>query len=210
MSYYTVITGDIVDFTQLSPEARRMLIGETENLIQSWVNKPVDAQVFRGDSFQLLLENAGEALVRGMQLICWFKKSEVQHKGLNVRLSIGIGEISYRGNTVLDSDGEAFHQSGRNFDKMGEHDLLIITTPDKELNQQFSIIFMFINLIMRSWSSSQAEALFNLLEHKTQTEIAAKLGVSQSAINKRLKSSYWKEVEKAIRFTSDSIEKKWS
>ena len=69
---------------------------------------------------------------------------------------------------------------------------------------------MFINLVIRSWSSSQAEALFNLLENNTQTEIAIKLGVSQSAINKRLKSSYWKEVETAIRFTSDSIERKWN
>lgn len=120
MEAKAVITGDIINFTKLSPAKRQKVIQDMEQLLHSWVGKKANAEVFRGDSYQALFNQVTEAIKRSIQLLCWFKKHpETTAKNqLGTRISIGIGEIAYQGKSVLNSDGEAFHLSGRNFDKM--------------------------------------------------------------------------------------------
>ena len=128
MKTYAVITGDITDFTRLENERREELIGDTDELIKKWVKRPQDAAIFRGDSFQLLFDDLEVAVLRCIQLVCWFRKqAEKESPGLGARIAVGIGGLAFQGKTVLDSDGEAFHLSGRNFDTME----LINLDPDK-------------------------------------------------------------------------------
>src|SRR5258708_36181067 len=105
---YAVLTGDIINFTQLDNNSRQLLIEDTKQLIKSWVKDPKDAEVFRGDSYQLIFDDTDNALNRSIGLICWFKKHPLNKNGwpLSTRISIGIGKIAYKGKSVLDSDGE--------------------------------------------------------------------------------------------------------
>lgn len=201
MKTHAVITGDIVNFTQLVPQKRQQLIEETEQLLKSWIEKKADAQIFRGDSFQVLFDNISEALKRSLQLVCWFKKhSEEGSKiNLNARISIGIGEVSYQGKTVLDSDGEAFHLSGRKFDIMKAGEFLSVNTNNPELNATIEVILNFINKYINEWTLAQAAVIFLILEDKTQQEIAEELSLSQPSVNSRLKLAGWKELEPAIK-----------
>ncbi|MDB4903120.1 MAG: hypothetical protein JWQ63_2401 [Mucilaginibacter sp.] len=207
MKNYAVLTGDIINFTQLSNNTRQSLIEETRRLIKSWVKIPGDAEIFRGDSYQLIFNDIEKALKRSIQLICWFKKYPDHEEGwlLSTRISVGIGKVAYKGKSVLDSDGEAFHQSGRSFDKMNKDDLLTISSDNKEINEQIAIILIFINLIISQWTVGQAEVIYLYEEGYTQQKMAEKLGIRQGAVNNRLRVAKWKEVEKGINYISSLL-----
>ncbi|WP_432714766.1 hypothetical protein [Pedobacter sp.] len=210
MKLYAVITGDIINFTQLSPQNRYALIEEYESLLKSWIKKSSDAEIYRGDSYQIIFEDIQEALTKSIQLLCWFKlhSDHTQQINLGTRISIGIGEVSYRGKNVLSSDGEAFHLSGRNFDQLRNGEYLAIKTNNEEKNKAIDVILNFINRIIKEWTLAQAEVIFLLLENKTQQQIADILSLSQPSINSRLKLANWKDIELAIKYISDLVQKK--
>jgi hypothetical protein len=192
MKKQAVITGDIINFTKLPPTARKLLIEETEAMLKTWIHKKANAEIFRGDSYQVLFEDVSLAITKGVQLVAWFKKhsNEKQDITLGTRVSIGIGGISYHGKNVLNSDGEAFHLSGRNFDAMKKEEYLA--------NDTIKIILNFVNKYLGDWTTAQAEVIFWHLEGKNQQEIAELLSISQPSVNSRLKAAGWKELEPSI------------
>jgi len=204
MKIHAVLTGDIINFTRLNADDRKKLINDTEILLKSWIKKRADAEVFRGDSFQVLFDDVTDAVRRSIQLICWFMQHSDEKNKINLgtRISIGTGEISYRGKNVLNSDGEAFHLSGRNFDLMKPGEYLAIHTNDQYKNKGIEIILNFLNKYISDWSLAQAEVVFLVLEGKTQQEIAEHLSLSQPSVNSRLKLAGWKEFEPAIKYIS--------
>jgi hypothetical protein len=208
MEKYAVLTGDITDFTSLDNERREELIGDTDDKLRQWVARPEDAAIFRGDSFQLLFEDLEAAVMRSIQLICWFKK-QANGTGLSTRLSLGVGGLAFKGKTVLDSDGEAFHLSGRNFDQLEAGELLRITTGDPEQDERLSVLLTLMNLVMHNWSAHQAEVLYWVLEDQnaTQQKIAKRLNIFQSNIAKRLQIAHWKEMEKAMKYIAKELQK---
>jgi len=223
MKIYAVVTGDIKNFTKLPGDRRAKLVTETEELMRGMVKDAKDAQVFRGDSYQLLMDDISQVLKRCIQLICWFKlnsdrfslagkgpKSD-NHAYLGTRLSIGIGEIAYRGNNVLDSDGEAFHLSGRNFDLLNKDEIIRLTTFDEKKNEVYEVLLMFMNSIIRSWTPNQAETIFQLLykDDNTQDQVAKKLNMTQPAIASSLRAARWKEIEKGINYISKELERQY-
>lgn len=210
MKTKAVITGDIINFTGLPPAKRKLLIEATAQLFHSWLKENIHAEIFRGDSYQALLERPAAAISKSIQLICWFIKhsEEEQHTALSSRISIGIGEVSYQGKNVLNSDGEAFHLSGRNFDQMKPGEFLSIHTPDPEKNKGIGVILIFMNKYIGKWTKAQAEVIFLVLQGKTQQEIAEELSLSQPSVNSRLKLAGWKEFEPAVKHISDLVEEK--
>jgi hypothetical protein len=198
-----VITGDIVGFTKVNVEEREILINNTKAIFREWTKEKGRAEFFRGDSFQLLFEDVNEALYRGVQLRCWFKKTRTteQQALLDAKISIGIGDVSYFGESVLDADGEAFHLSGRTFDKM-EESRLRISVGNERIDLQLEVIADLMNVIINDWTSAQSEVIYLLLQNKTQQQMADELGIAQSAVNNRLKLSKWKEIEKTIKYLS--------
>jgi len=207
MKKYAVLTGDIVNFTQLPDKERLKLIGETESLLKSWVNQPNEAEIFRGDSFQLIIGDITTAIKKGIQLICWFKKhSDEKNKiYLSSRISVGIGAIAYKGKSVLDSDGEAFHLSGRNFDKMTDNEILSIKTANEGINKQIAIILIFANIVIDQLTAAQAEVIYMAIDNYTQTRMAEELGIKQGAVNSRLKLANWKAIHDGINYITELI-----
>ncbi|WP_423148293.1 hypothetical protein [Rubrolithibacter danxiaensis] len=195
-----VITGDIAGFTSLKDKQRESLIAQLKEIFASWTEKGY-AELFRGDSFQLLVPDFETSIKRSLQLRCWFKKvtPSKQKTVLDAKMVIGLGEISYFNNSVLDADGEAFHYSGRTFDKMEETGLRIVTK-DEKINKQLDVITDLMNVIIGNWTTGQSEVIYQLLEDKTQQQIADNLHIAQSAVNNRIKLSRWKEIEKTIAY----------
>jgi hypothetical protein len=217
---YAVVTGDIKNFTSLDDRKREKLIAETESLLKTMVVHERDAMMFRGDSYQFIVDDIGEVLRMCVKLICWFKMYLIHldpkernllkyNTRLGTRLSIGIGQIAYEGKSVLDSDGQAFHLSGRVFDEMLKNDIIRLTTFDDEKNSTYEIILTYINLLVRQWTASQAETIYYLLsmEDGTQEKIARKLNMTQPGVANSLRFARWKEVEKGINFISTALEK---
>lgn len=127
---------------------------------------------------------------------------------LDARMVIGVGKISFYGKSVLDSDGEAFHLSGRAFDKLEEGENLSIVTPDISKNEQLKIILNLAEVIMSNWTLNQAEVIYLLLEGRTQQQMAKELKIGQSAVNNRIKLAKWKQIEKMMRYVVSLIEAK--
>jgi hypothetical protein len=202
MDKCAVLTGDIINFTHLKDKDRLKLINETEALLKSWVKRPNLAEVFRGDSFQLMIEDTGNAIKKSIQLICWFKMHSDDKSNINLgsRISVGIGDVAYNGKSVLDSDGEAFHLSGRNFDKMADNEVLRIKTANDQTNEQIAIILTFANIIINQWTTSQAEVIYLAINGYTQTKMAKELGIQQGAVNNRLKVANWKTIQEGIDY----------
>jgi hypothetical protein len=226
MKIYAVVTGDIKNFTKLPDERRGKLISETELLMTTMVKATKDAQVFRGDSYQFIMEDITQVLKRSIQLICWFKLNSDENRfvlagkkplnsssriQLGTRLSIGIGKIAYEGKNVLDSDGEAFHLSGRNFDLLNKDEIIRLTTSDEKINRFYEILLMFMNSIIRNWTPSQAETIFQFLEdeNNTQDKIAKKLNMTQPAVAFSLRAARWKEVEKGINYINNELKRQY-
>jgi hypothetical protein len=201
-----VITGDIVNFTSLGAVHREALVRESKDFLQKINPQKGSAEFFRGDSFQLIVSDVVEAIHKSIQIRCWFKKGAWSDEKslLDAKIAIGVGEISYLGDSVLDSDGEAFHLSGRTFDKM-ETSMFRIVVPNEEINKQLEIIADLMNVIMTDWTKPQAEVIFLLMENKTQQQIALELAVGQSSVNKRIRLSKWKEIERTINYISSLI-----
>ena len=200
---YIVVTGDIANSTSITADKRAELIERVSALIKSWVTKPECAEIFRGDSFQLLFNDVAEALKRSIQIRCWLKSYQdgAENADLDARLSIGIGDVAYFGKSVLDADGEAFHLSGRAFDEIKTtQNYFLVSTTDPKLNEQLYIILNLANIIISQWTKNQAEVIFLLLEGKTQQEMADELKIAQSAVNNRIKLSRWKEIDKTMRY----------
>jgi hypothetical protein len=201
-----VVTGDISGFTKMSPEDRENVVSSTLELITSWAGTR-NAQIFRGDSFQLLFTDATEALKRCIQLRCWFKKNKIAEEFmLDARMAVGVGTIAYLGETVLNSDGEAFHLSGRAFDALEGDEFFKVIKSQSELNEQLAIICKLADIIISAWTRNQAEVIFLAFEGKTQQQMANELDITQSAINNRLKLSNWKHIEKTIYYISSLLE----
>lgn len=207
MNTPAVITGDIINFTKLPAASRKALIEDTEELLKRWITQKTNAEIFRGDSYQVLFEDALTAITKSIQLISWFKKHSEEESSvyLSTRISIGIGEVSYHGKNVLNSDGEAFHLSGRNFDTMKEDEYLSIHTNDPQQNLTIEIILNFVNKYLGNWNKGQAEVIFWHLEGKNQQEIAKMLSISQPSVNSRLKTAGWKELEPTIEHLASLV-----
>ena len=193
-----VLTADVNGFTKVQHGRRGELMQSVDELIQSWVD-PEYARIFRGDSIQILFRDPKECLRRAVQLRCWLKTNLLSPDFmLDARLAIGIGKIDYYGDTVLDSDGQAFHLSGRAFDMLQPDEFIRIATADDILNELLNTICMWMDLQIQNWTRPQAEVIYMILENMTQQEMAYKLGIVQSAINNRLRLARWKNVEKTI------------
>lgn len=217
-----VITGDINRFTTLNPQQREQLVSKTEALLSGMAARKRDARMFRGDSYQMVTADVGQVLWHCIRLVCWFKLSgkrvanaddaTAQRKKLGTRISVGIGTVAYHGKTVLDADGEAFHLSGRVFDAMDKTEAIHLTTTDAEKNAEYQIILMYINLLTRQWTATQAETIFELLSHPdaTQEQVARALKTSQPAVAKSLQAARWKEVEKGIIYLNSQLKKQYA
>ena len=193
-----VITGDIENFTSLNQHAREKLINETKIFIEGLVDQSSHAQIFRGDSYQLYFADAKKCLLALIKLRCWFLT--YGDFELQIRNSLGVGKVAYINDHILESDGEAFHLSGRTFDKLRKGEFLVIKTSDSALDEQLHIMTMLMNLLIRKWTKQQGEVITAVLNELNQTKIANELKISQGAVNSRLKLSNWKEISETISY----------
>ena len=181
-----IITGDIVE-SSLIPNEWKSKISETLNKVISDFRKQSQASIemFRGDSFQTIVEEPTSALVIGIAMRAALRANTPD--GLtpwDARISIGIGEVSFESNSILTSDGEAFRLSGREFDALGKR-RIAINTAFEELNAELKLTTAFADEIITKWTPKQAEVIYaGLVDDASQKELAESLGMKHSNFNK--------------------------
>jgi hypothetical protein len=191
-----VITADIVNYTQIPKADQEKLIMEL-----SFLATPNSIEFYRGDSFQLYLENPGEALRLVLQLRT-FAKSINQVSMMpqtDIRSSIGIGSADEPVKAINTATGEAFTLSGRNFDNMAKSDQrLIIQAEIPLVNPALRLMAYFSDYLLEKLTSRQSAVIFERLNNQTQIEVARKLNKSQATINQHLQAAGWSAIERLL------------
>jgi len=180
----SVITGDIIKSkAQANPEVwittLKKALSKLESDHSNW-------KIYRGDSFQIEIED----VMRSFEAALYIKSCIKMIRGLDVRIAIGIGNKTYQGKNVSESNGEAFIFSGETFESLKkEKQNLKIKTKDTALNKELNLYFKLALISMDNWTVNSAEIVKLSLEQPKalQQELAEQVGTNQNAISKRQK-----------------------
>lgn len=196
-----VISGDIVGSSFLKPGARKKLQALLDYFWEQWTVDLPDLQVqqYRGDSIQAIVTtNRFQALRLTLLLHSYL----IQY-AFKMRLSIGVGDIKFRGKDVVTSDGTAFQASGPALDNLLKTGDLISITGSEEFNGEWQVHSASLSYFIQHWSIQQAQAVHLQLQDLTQEAIAHKLKIKQPAVYYRLQGAGWAVVNKILtRFES--------
>lgn len=211
-----IITGDIIASRKLVNQEK--WLSPLKTLLASWGNNPRDWKLERGDFFQVEITNIEEVLKKALEIKALIKKvSPVdEHKKIStidVRLAMGIGEKSYTGESISESNGSAFINSGEKFDVLKKENITMgIKTPWQELDEEMNLYLKLAGTFMDKWSVSSAELMQIILNNPniTQEEIGKRLGIKQNSVSgrwNRANVNELLEVEKIFRKRIHTLQK---
>jgi hypothetical protein len=197
-----VITGDIVNSSVLDKAQKKII----QNGIEQFMHKGIllKPRFYRGDSFQL----AAKPMVALLLALKFRMEVRRKNEAADLRVSIGIGEVSSWNEDVLLADGSAFVLSGKNLDSLKKKGLhIIIVTGNIELDRELETYCYMADVQLKNLSSVQANVLFYKLAKMSQEEIGEILQISQPSVSKTLKAANWKIIEKFLERYEQIIER---
>lgn len=204
-----VITADLVNSSNYSEalldEILKSLNSEFEILKREYVEDALDFKIYRGDSFQGVISRFQDSLKIALQLKSLVNKVKLRDEKpanplADVKIAIGIGSFDYKGDSMAESNGQAFQFSGRTLDEMkNESRKIRLKTPSVNLNSEFEASFFLLDTVMEKWSQASAEVVYYLLKGMKETEIANILSISQSAVNQRKKACGWEAISVLLK-----------
>jgi hypothetical protein len=215
-----VITGDIIESGKLKPEEKEWLAKTLKKALKVWDKDfQMKSEMYRGDSFQCLLQEVSYSLRVALLIKTYIKSlnpSNVfdiyQRKNPTIktsavlssnmfdsRVSIGIGEVDLEMKSVATSDGVAFNISGTNLDNIkGSKQSMVIGSND-EFNAELETELVLLDNIITRDTALQCEVINLKLLGYTETKIANIFKIKQSAVNQRSNSAGWNAIEVLIK-----------
>ena len=206
-SMEAVISADIIGYTKLGEEQQNVVLIEIKKLFESIEgvrdNLENNFKIYRGDSVQVEIKNPKEALKIGLLLKAavtqiTFETDSYKRKRpiIDIRMAIGLGNITNKRSLVDESMGRAYSHSGRTLDEMKREKTIFTLKSDTiALDEELNVAFKLLDEILLSWNITSAELMYCLLMGMTEKEIAYKLNISQSAVNQRKKRAGWYGIE---------------
>ena len=183
----SVITGDIVKSkTHSNPE---IWIEVLKKGLSTLNNDNAFWEIYRGDSFQIEIRDIYQSLISAVYIKACIKSIH----GLDVRLSIGIGNKTYQGNDVTESNGEAFVFSGETLETLKkEKQNLRIKTNKFDIDEELNLYFKLALIAMDNWTVNTAEIVKLSIEHpdKRQSELGQFININQNAVSSRQKRAH--------------------
>lgn len=214
---YAVLTGDIVDSSKLSKADRQALpatikraAGETRKTFPEAV--PLDIEVFRGDSWQLLVSDPIRSLRISLFFRACFRSGKERGRGLDTRIAVAIGGIDFvPANKVSEGDGEAYRASGQALEELAAGRFLTLVGADFLQQNALDVLTGLVDAVVQDWTGKQARAVAGALRGWTQEKIAASWPetISQQAITKHLGGAHWGAVKEALDFFETYFERNY-
>lgn len=193
-----IITGDIVN-SRTEPVMNWLPV--LKKALKQYGKSPQHWEIFRGDSFQLLVKPE-KALLASLEIKAVIR----QLRDLDVRMAIGIGEQDHKADKISESNGTAFVRSGECFENLKKQNLGI-QTGNPEKDEVLNLLFNLALLTMNNWSPTVAETISTFLRNpeKNQTQLAAQLNKSQSSLSEALKRGGYDEILQLENFYRKQI-----
>lgn len=163
-----------------------------------------------GDEFQGVLHD-GSAVMRILDRI------QREMYPVTFRFGIGVGSLSVplQTHTSLGSDGSAFHLARASIEGVqaleskkaeSKTNMLIGIEDNENITALLNTIFKLTWALQASWTLRQREVIGTLQQYnETQTEIAKRLGIVQSSVQKSLTSSQYYAYKEATGTVSHTL-----
>lgn len=183
----SVITGDIIKSRGIG-DPQKWLI-PLKNALHYLEPNTKYWEIYRGDSFQIEIRDPSEAFEAATYLKACIKMI----KGLDVRLAIGIGEKTFEGEKVTESNGQAFQFSGDTLESLKKEKLnLKIKSKNVQSDTQLNLYFKLVLIAMDHWTVNSAEIVKLAMENPEalQKELGDLIGINQNAVSQRQKRAY--------------------
>ncbi len=210
---YAVITGDIVDSSKLPPEKRKQLhkvMKEGSKALRKTFNKdiPMNVDIFRGDSWQMLVSDPSKSLRLGLFYRAYIK-AHMQLSKVDTRMVIGVGSIDFiPGTKVSEGDGGAYRNSGKMLADISKSVYMRFNFPGNEKSAALDIVVQLVDAIVRRrWTDKRSLAITGALQGWKQDRIASLWDkpIKQQSVVDNLSGADWKSIEKAICFFETSL-----
>ena len=208
-----VLSADCIESTSWSVKERDLVLETLTKELKAIPNSKYE--FYRGDSFQLVLQDASKSLRVAMVLKTAINKllfinDDSSNIQADIRISIGIGEESIQRPLIAQSDGSAYQFSGRRLDSMkNDQRILCVSSSNEYFNAEFNASLLLFEEIAKRWSVASAEAIYYSLNGYKEIPLAKLLGIGQSSVNKRKKTAAWHSIEVFIKRFEQAVEKQF-
>lgn len=198
---YSVITGDIVKSSRLSIEQHKKLVKVIRSCSKE-IQKvfpgslKYEPELFRGDSWQLLIKKPEEALSIALFYRAYLK-ANMNISKIDARMAISVGTVDYVESSF--GVGDAYKNSGKALDKKGKRKLKFVSDfiPNSHI---IDLIIYNIDFISTRWTSNQSKIILLALQDFDQNAIANKLHITQQAVSKQIDAAGWMIVSDNIAY----------
>jgi len=206
---YAVITGDIIGFSKLPKEQRQgldLIMKKGSEAVRKAFKGavPLGADVFRGDSWQLLISDAALSLRVGLFLRAYLRAAiGAGASKLDTRMAIGVGTVDFvPDDRVSKGDGEAYRYSGNGLEQMPRASSMCFRYPRREMEDPLDVLVHLLDVLAMNWSDKQALAITGALQGLKQEKIGSlwKPPITQQSVNRHLQRAGWPAIEKAVLF----------
>lgn len=198
---YSVLTGDIVKSSKLSLEKHKLLIkvlrscsAELSNVFPGALK--YQPELFRGDSWQLLIQKPEMALSVALFYRAYLK-AKMQIDSIDARMALSFGTVD-----IIASElgvGDAYKISGKALDKKGKRKMKFVSGVIPE-HEPIDLIVQNTDYISSRWTSRQSKIILLSLQNKNQKIIARKLHITQQAVSQHLDSAGWTIISANISY----------
>ncbi len=213
---YFAIIGDIKNSKKLK---NRFHVQEQLEEILKDINKEYDNYIAAnfiitlGDEFQGLLNST-------KPLIEIIEKIKLKMYPTKIRFGIGFGEITTKINKsmAISADGPAYYYARKMINeikkseksRMSDHSDMKICSDEKEaIVKLINNTFCLWSFIQNKWTQKQTRLILENIINNNQREVAEKLGVVQSTVQRGLKSSGYYSYLHTKRTLEEIFLKEW-
>ncbi|MFM9986257.1 MAG: hypothetical protein ACKVOK_13545 [Flavobacteriales bacterium] len=214
-----VITGDIIHSTEMSAGEKEWLFKSLKLRLKG-LDKDYNSksELYRGDSFQCLVDNPKDALRVALIIKTFIRclnpneivdvttrdkpetaKSMVSPVWIfDARMAIGIGEVDLEMKHVATSNGVAFQLSGEQLDHLKNTRMRLAIAAMDEYFDELATESVLLDAIITKTSALQCEVISLKLLGYTEMAIAKRLKIRQSAVNQRSIAGNWNAINAMV------------
>ena len=160
----SVITGDIINSRKSDPKLFLRLL---KSELKEFGETPGDWEIYGGDSFQLRIDDPMDALLVSIRI----KAAVRLLKPLDIRLAIGLGDISFKSRKITECNGSAFINSGERFKSLKKDKLkLAVQSGIVEADRIINLCLKLGMIAMDRWSAVSAETVALALSRREASQ----------------------------------------
>ncbi|MGN0003542.1 MAG: hypothetical protein ACI35V_08910 [Sphingobacterium composti] len=196
---YAILTGDIVNSRHADIQEWLPILEESLKFYSN------NFDIFRGDSFQVAVP-----LDKSIEAIFLIKSALRTVDKLDVRIGLGVGEVSYWDDHIKNSTGEALINSGEAFDTL-DKELIYVKSPWAEWNEPTNIMLQLAMELAKRWTINMAQTVLMQIRTPTanQSELARLLKRKyQSQVSTELGNANWQKIKMTIDYCTKDLIKR--